>query len=117
MCCSAGHAHQNASARLAAPRHCSTTRSKHLQSGRQHSTQARRLPNSLIDGSRFCSELAGYTNATVIAATDTQFYTMAPAPGVLSRLFGIGPQDEIDFGEWEGKVMRFSPDGSKDTYK
>jgi hypothetical protein len=73
--------------------------------------------NTLIDGSRFCSELAGYTNATVIAATDTQFYTMAPPPGLINRLFGLGPQDEIDFGQWEGKVMRFSPDGNVDTYR
>lgn len=68
--------------------------------------------NTLIDGSRFCSELSGYTNATVIAPTDTQFYTMSPPSNILHRMFGIGPQDEIDFGAWEGKVMRFSPDGS-----
>jgi hypothetical protein len=73
--------------------------------------------NTLIDGTRLCSELAGYTNATVVAATDTQFYTMAPPSNVIYRLFKIGPQDEIDFGAWEGKVMRFSPNGTVDGYK
>jgi hypothetical protein len=76
-----------------------------------------RVRNTLIDGNRFCSELAAYTNATVIAATDTQFYTMSPPPGLINRLFGLGPQDEIDFGQWEGKVMRFPPDGHVDTYQ
>lgn len=50
------------------------------------------------DGMRFCGELAMYTNASVIAATQTQFY-------VTDRTFWDwikGKEGQIDFGDWEG---------------
>jgi hypothetical protein len=71
--------------------------------------------NTSADGRRFCSELAGYSGATVYAATDTQYYTMNRSPSFFRSLFGIGPQDYIDFGEWEGTVLRFTPDGRVST--
>ena len=52
-----------------------------------------------------CGELAMYTGATVIAATQTQFY-------VVDRTFWqriAGKQGQIDFGDWEGPVYSFSP--------
>jgi hypothetical protein len=67
--------------------------------------------NSMLDGSRFCSELAAFTEADVIASTETQWYNMLPPTNLLYAMFKIGPQDTIDFGAWEGAVMRFSPSG------
>lgn len=67
---------------------------------------------TLADGSRFCSELAAYTNAEVVASSETQWYYQLPPSNLLRRLFNIGPQDTIDFGEWEGNVSRYSPTGS-----
>jgi hypothetical protein len=63
------------------------------------------------DGKRFCGEMALYTGATVIAATQTQFYSdaqtfwdyLADRPG------------PIDFGDWEGPVYSFSPDDGSAT--
>jgi hypothetical protein len=55
------------------------------------------------DGKRFCGELALWTNATVIAARDTQYYDHAE------------DGEEIDFGDWEGPVYQFTsdqPDGT-----
>ena len=57
------------------------------------------------DGMRFCGELAMYTGATVIAATQTQFY-------MVDRTFWqwiAGKQGQIEFGDWEGPVYSFSP--------
>ncbi|HEY0715123.1 MAG TPA: hypothetical protein VGF45_20755 [Polyangia bacterium] len=68
--------------------------------------------NTAADGQRLCAEIAGWTNAEVIAAVETQYYNMEAPTGFLRRLFRIGPQDIINFGEWEGTVYRFSPDGS-----
>ena len=64
------------------------------------------------DGSELCRELAGWTGAEVIAAVETQYYVKQPPAGFLRRLFGIGAQDTINFGPWEGQVYRFSPDGT-----
>ena len=55
--------------------------------------------NTAADGWRFCRELAAHTNATVIAATQTQYYQMA------------WRTHQIDFGAWEGPVMKFTPSG------
>lgn len=61
------------------------------------------------DGMRFCGEIAMYTGATVIAATQTQFYAV-------DQTFWqwiTGQQGQINFGNWEGPVYSFSPtDGS-----
>ncbi len=61
------------------------------------------------DGMRFCGEIALWTGATVIAATQTQFYS-------LDRTFWqwiTGKTGTINFGTWEGPVYSFSPnDGS-----
>lgn len=67
--------------------------------------------NSIIDGSRFCSELAAFADADVVASSETQWYNMLPPTNLLYAMFKIGPQDTIDFGAWEGDVMRFSPSG------
>ena len=71
--------------------------------------------STAADGARFCSELAGHSGATVYAATDTQYYAMNRSPSFFRNLLGIGPQDYIDFGEWEGRVLRFTPDGRVTT--
>jgi hypothetical protein len=61
------------------------------------------------DGIRFCGEIALWTGATVIAATQTQFYS-------IDRSFWdwlAGNPGKINFGNWEGPVYSFSPnDGS-----
>ena len=54
---------------------------------------------TVADGRRFCQELAGFTNSEVIAASQTQYYRH-------------GKGVPINFGDWEGQVYRFSPDGS-----
>ena len=64
------------------------------------------------DGRRFCSEFAAYADAELFAPSDTQYYSMGPPNDFLRRIFGIGPQDIIDFGPWEGRLSRFSPDGT-----
>lgn len=67
--------------------------------------------NTAGDGRRFCSELAAYTGAVVYAASGTQWYHRVPSPHLLGRVFNVGPHDYIDFGNWEGTVLRFTPDG------
>jgi len=63
------------------------------------------------DGMRFCGEIAMHTGATVIAATQTQFYTDTQTfwDYICNR---PGP---IDFGDWEGPVYSFSPDNGSVT--
>jgi hypothetical protein len=62
--------------------------------------------NTRIDGRRFCGELALISGAEVIAAIETQYYYHTPTWYESLR----GRDGEIDFGEWEGPVFRFSPD-------
>jgi hypothetical protein len=57
------------------------------------------------DGMRFCGEFAMWTGATVIAATQTQFYSMEKSFWDWLE----GNQGQIDFGNWEGPVYSFSP--------
>jgi hypothetical protein len=66
---------------------------------------------TVADGMRFCGEIAMYTGATVLAATQTQFYNDAKTfwDYVCNR---PGP---IDFGDWEGPVYSFSPDDGSAT--
>ena len=52
------------------------------------------------DGRQLCREIAAHTNAEVIAGVQTQYYNPSGAGG------------RIDFGDWEGPVYRFSPDGT-----
>lgn len=63
------------------------------------------------DGRRFCSELSAHTGAVVYASTEIQWYHRVPPAGLIRRLLKIGPQNYIDFGAWEGAVLRFTPDG------
>jgi len=70
--------------------------------------------NTAADGFRFCSELAAIVQAEVIAAVENQYYHQG-ASNLLRRIFLLGPQDTISFGDWEGTVYRFSPDGSATT--
>jgi hypothetical protein len=66
---------------------------------------------TVADGMRFCGEIALWTGATVIAATQTQFYSHER-----SLLDWIDGRDgEIDFGSWEGPVYSFSPDDGSAT--
>ena len=51
------------------------------------------------DGYYLCKRLAAHSHAWVIAAIEPQYYTT----GFFS--------DEIDFGDWEGMVLEFSPTG------
>jgi hypothetical protein len=64
------------------------------------------------DGREFCRELAGWTGAEVLAAIETQYYLKEPRSGLIKRLFRIGADDTINFGNWEGQLYRFSPDGT-----
>lgn len=60
------------------------------------------------DGQQFCKELAAYTNANVYASDVNQSYNNLkydPSKLVCETI-------PIDFGQWEGHVYRFSPDGS-----
>lgn len=63
------------------------------------------------DGQQFCKELASYTNANVYASDVSQNYTFIkydPSKLVCETI-------PIDFGQWEGHVYKFSPDGSITT--
>lgn len=60
------------------------------------------------DGMRFCGEMAMLTGAYVIAATQTQFYAVDQS--FWQWLWGN--PGTIDFGNWEGPVYQFNPDGS-----
>lgn len=71
--------------------------------------------NTAADGQRFCSELAAHSGAVVYAATDTQWYHTVPSTSLIRRMLNIGPQDYIEFGAWEGRVLRFTPDGRIST--
>jgi hypothetical protein len=60
------------------------------------------------DGQQFCRELASYTGANVYASDTSQAYhnlNYDPVKLVCETI-------PIDFGDWEGNVYRFSPDGS-----
>jgi hypothetical protein len=61
--------------------------------------------NTRLDGMRFCGEMALISGAEVIAAVETQYYYHTPTwwDSVLGRT------GEIDFGNWEGPLFRFSP--------
>jgi hypothetical protein len=66
---------------------------------------------TMADGKRFCGEIAMWTGATVIAATQTQFYS-------IDKSFWdwiTGKSGTIDFGGWEGPVYSFSPDDGSAT--
>jgi hypothetical protein len=62
------------------------------------------------DGAWLCSRLSVFSQAKVIASSWIQAYTYGDASGT-----GVlGPSDPpIDFGEWEGPVFEFTPDGNK----
>jgi hypothetical protein len=67
--------------------------------------------NTQGDGMRFCREFAVWTGATVIAASETQYYYHTPNwwDRIRSRT------GEIDFGAWEGPVFSFSPNDGRAT--
>jgi hypothetical protein len=66
---------------------------------------------TVADGMRFCGEIALYTGAMVVAATQTQFYMMEQDfwQAIANQ------QGTIDFGKWEGPVYSFSPDDGSST--
>ncbi len=53
------------------------------------------------DGRRFCGEMALHSGAEVYAADVLQWY--------------VGGPSGIDFGNWEGRVYRYSPDDGQPT--
>ena len=69
------------------------------------------VKNTADDGKLFCKYLAAYTDAEVIASSETQLYHR----GVMSALFGV--TGTIDFGQWEGPVYSFMPDGKMKLIK
>jgi len=60
------------------------------------------------DGQQFCREMAACTNANVYASDVSQEYNNLRYDN--SQM--ICETIPIDFGQWEGHVYRFSPDGS-----
>jgi hypothetical protein len=70
---------------------------------------------TLGDGKRFCGSLALYTGATIIASSKTQTYNRLKTR--LEILLGVPGADEIDFGDWEGPVFAFKPDGTVAPHK
>jgi len=60
------------------------------------------------DGAWLCTQLAVMTQAKVIASSATQYYSNTTFWG------GVSP---IDFGDWEGDVFEFSPNGNKRLLK
>jgi len=62
------------------------------------------------DGAWLCTQLAVATQAKVIASSATQYYSYHNS----SWSFFNSP---IDFGDWEGDVFEFSPDGNKRALK
>lgn len=60
------------------------------------------------DGRQFCMEMAAFTNANVYASDVTQYYNNMNYDA--TRL--VCETIPIDFGQWEGNVYRFSPDGT-----
>ncbi len=54
------------------------------------------------DGRRFCGEMALHSGAEVYAADVLQWYT-------------TGSTGVIDFGNWEGRVYKYSPDDGQPT--
>jgi hypothetical protein len=61
--------------------------------------------NTIADGRYLMGALAIYTNATVYAADRIQWY---------STYKGL-PNGRFDFGEWEGQLWQFPPDGGSPT--
>src|SRR5690606_25411450 len=71
--------------------------------------------NTAADGQRFCRELAAHSGAVVYAATDTQWYHRVPSPSLMRRMLSIGLQYYLGLAAWEGRVLRFTPDGRIST--
>lgn len=57
--------------------------------------------NSPVNGRTFCRELAGQLDCVVYAADRMQVYSFNP-----------GTTNPLDFGDWEGNITRFTPDGN-----
>jgi hypothetical protein len=55
------------------------------------------------DGDLLCKTLAKQTKAAVVASDRIQWYQMK------------GANNEIDFGDWEGTVSRYNPEGGRFT--
>ena len=60
------------------------------------------------NGMLLMRELAGYVGASVRASDTIQEYTHG-----VDSLFGFSWYNGVDFGEWEGNVWLFTPDGSR----
>ncbi|MGH9820312.1 MAG: hypothetical protein ACRD43_09105, partial [Pyrinomonadaceae bacterium] len=57
--------------------------------------------NGPANGRGFCRDLAGWLDCTVYAADRMQVYN-----------YSYSPNQPLDFGQWEGTVYRFTPDGN-----
>jgi hypothetical protein len=62
-------------------------------------------PGADGDGAALCSKLAFYTGAPVVAATQIQYYNFRWS-------IWDWTTKQIDFGDWEGPVLEFKPNGA-----
>lgn len=67
-------------------------------------------PGTDGDGMTLCRQLAFYTNAVVVAATQIQEYYFRWS-------FWNMTTELIDFGDWEGSVLQFEPSGAVGPWK
>jgi len=67
---------------------------------------------TIVHSSRpFCREMAHYTNTQVIASDTAQRYH----PGIYDHAAQVS-RYVLRFGEWEGSVFRFTPDGNIESF-
>jgi hypothetical protein len=59
-----------------------------------------------VDGTSLMRKLAQYTNATIYASNQVQWYS-----------HGGTSRGAYDFGEWEGTLLRFRPSGVVDEIR
>lgn len=70
---------------------------------------AKGLQGTIMDGSRFCGEFAIYSGAYVVAATASQSYQYKKCITKICYHSNTDASGDIDFGQWEGPVYKFSP--------
>lgn len=75
---------------------------------------------TIYDGRILCSEIAAHTGALVIASDTTQQFStstntqISPFRGRWDNLLSLiteTPHGEVNFGNWEGNVYKFHPNG------
>lgn len=66
-----------------------------------------------FDGKRFMGELAYYTGAYVVASDKIQWYNRVTIAHPFSYIGGMGDENMMDFGKWEGNVYEFPPNADQ----